>query len=50
MKHAEKLNRHASCSTIGQKVQTGHSVSSRLELVTQSSHEAKSLAISVLKN
>ena len=50
VKHVEKLNRHANCSIIGQKVQTGHSVSSRLELVTQSSHEAKSLASSVLKN
>ena len=42
VKHAEKLNCHASCSTIGQKVQTGHSVSSWLGLVTQSSREAKS--------
>ena len=42
VKYAEKLNRHASCSTIGQKVQTSHSVSSRLGLATQSSHEAKS--------
>ena len=31
-KHAEKLKRHASWSTIGQKVQIGHSISSRLEL------------------
>ena len=31
-KHAEKLKHHANWSTIGQKVQTGHSVSSRLEL------------------
>ena len=42
VKHAEKLNRHASCSTTGQKVQSGHSVSLRLGLVTQSSREAKS--------
>ena len=41
VKHAEKLNRHASCSTTGQKVQSGHSVSLRLGLVTQSSREAK---------
>ena len=50
VKHVEKLNRHASYSTIGQKVQTGHSISSQLELVTQSSHEAKSPTSSVLKN
>ena len=50
VKHAKKLNRHASCSIIGQKVQTGHSVRSQLELVTQLSHEAKSPASSVLKN
>ena len=42
VKHAEKLNHHANCSTIGQKVQSGHSVGSRLGLVTQSSREAKS--------
>ena len=48
--HAEKLNRHASCSTTGQKVQFGHSVSSRLGLATQSSHVAKSPASFVLKN
>ena len=48
-KHAEKLNRHASCSTTGQKVQIGHSVSSRLELATQSSREAKLPASSVLE-
>ena len=42
VKHAEKLNRHASCSTTGQNVQTSHSVSSRLGLATQSSREAKS--------
>ena len=50
VKHAEKLNCHDSCSTTGQKVQTGHSVSLQLELATQSSREAKSLASSVLKN
>ena len=37
VKHVEKLNRHASCSTTRQKVQTSHSVSSRLGLATQSS-------------
>ena len=36
-KHAEKLKCHANWSTIGQKVQIGHSVSSRLELAAQSS-------------
>ena len=50
VKHTEKLNHHASCSTTGQKVQTGHSISSRLELATQSSRKAKSPASSVLKN
>ena len=50
VKHVEKLNHHASCSTIGQKVQTGHLVNSQLELATQSSLYAKSLACSVLKN
>ena len=49
VKHAEELNCYASYSTIGQKVQTGHSVSSRLELATQSSHEAKSPTSSVLE-
>ena len=48
-KHAEKLKHHASQSTIGQKVPTGHSVSSRLVLVAQSSHEAKPPASSILK-
>ena len=42
VKHAEELNSHASWSTTGQKVQSGHSVSSRLGLATQSSREAKS--------
>ena len=50
VKHAEKLNHHASCSTIGQKVQTGHSVSLQLELEIQSCREAKSPASSFLKN
>ena len=50
VKHVEKLNRHASCSTTGQKVQTGHSVSSRLGLETQSSRKANSPVHSVLKN
>ena len=40
VKHAEELNSHASWSTIGQNVQSGHSVS--LGLVTQSSRKAKS--------
>ena len=48
-KHAEKSKRHTSWSTTGQKVQTGHSVSSRLELAVQSSREAKSPTSSVLK-
>ena len=47
VKHAEELNSHASWSTTGQKVQSGHSVSSRLGLVTQSSREAKSPVHSV---
>ena len=49
VKHAEKLNRRASCSTKGQKLQYGHSVSSRLGLTTQSSHEAKSPIHFVMK-
>ena len=49
MKHAKKLNRHASCSTTGQKVQSSHLVSSWLGLATQSSREAKSLVYSVMK-
>ena len=40
VKHAEKPNRQASCSTIGQKVQSDHSVSSRLGLTTQSSRQS----------
>ena len=49
VKHAKKLNRRASCSTIGQKVQTGHSISSLLGLATQSSREAKSPIHFVMK-
>ena len=49
VKHAEKLNRHASCSTTRQKVQTGYSISSRLGLGTQLSHETKSPVHSVLE-
>ena len=49
VKHAEKLNCHASCSTTWQKVQTGHSVSSRLELATQSSHETKPPVHSIME-
>ena len=49
-KHAKKLKCHASWSTIGQKVQTGHSISSRLELTAQSSREAKPPTSSILKN
>ena len=43
VKHAGKLKSHASCCTTGQKSQAGQAVSSRLELVTQLSREAKSL-------
>ena len=46
----QKLKRHASWSTAGQKVQTDCSVTSRLELATQSSRESKLPANSVLKN
>ena len=48
-KHAEKLKHHASWSTTRQKVQAGHLVTSRLELVAQSSCEAKPLASFVLE-
>ena len=44
VKHVEELNSHASWSTTGQKVQSGHSVSSRLGLATQSSHSQLSQA------
>ena len=49
VKHVENLNRHASYSTIGQKVQFGHSVISQLGLATQSSHEVKSPVHSVIE-
>ena len=49
VKHVEKLNRHASCSTIGQKFQSDHLVSSRLGLTICSSREAKSPVHSVMK-
>ena len=42
--------RHASWSTTGQNRTTGHLVTSRLELATQSSYEAKPRASPVLKN
>ena len=45
----QKLKRHASWSITGQEVQTGHSVTSQLELAAQSSREAKPLASFVLK-
>ena len=49
VEHAEELNSHANWSTIGQKVQTSHSISLQLELATQSSCEAKSPIYSVLE-
>ena len=49
VKYAEKLNRHASCSNTGQRVQSGHSIISWLRLATQSSREAKSPVHSVMK-
>ena len=42
VKHAGELKSYANCCTIGQKSQAGQPVSSRLELATQSSREAKS--------
>ena len=42
VKHAEELKSHASCCTIGQKSQAVQAISLRLELATQSNHEAKS--------
>ena len=39
VKHVEKLNHYANCSTTRQKVQTGHSISSQLELATQLSRQ-----------
>ena len=47
VKHAGKLESHANCCTTGQKSQAGQAVSSRLELVTQPSCEAKLLDHSV---
>ena len=46
----QKLKRHASWSTTGQKVQTGRLVTSQLKLATQLSHESKPPISSVLKN
>ena len=46
----QKLKRHASWSIIGQNRTTGCLVTSRLELTTQSSREAKLQASPVLKN
>ena len=46
----QKLKCHASWSTTGQNRTIGHSVTSRLELATQSSREAKPRASLVLKN
>ena len=46
----QKLKRHASWSTTGQNLQTGRSVTSQLELETQSSRKSKPPASSVLKN
>ena len=48
-KHVEKLKYHASWNTTRQKVQTGHSVSSQLELTAQSSREAKLPTSSILE-
>ena len=42
VKHAEELKSHASYCTTRKKSQVGQAVSSRLELATQSSREAKS--------
>ena len=41
VKHARKLKSYANCCTTGQKSQAGQAISSRFELATQSSHEAK---------
>ena len=45
----QKLKRHASCNTTGQKVQTGRLVTSQLELATWSSREAKLPTSSILE-
>ena len=50
VKHVEKLNCHASYSTIGQKVHIGHSVSSQLGLATKSSRRPSCQSILVWKN
>ena len=42
VKHAGEPKSHASCCIIGQKSQAGQAVSSRLELATKPSREAKS--------
>ena len=47
VEHAKELKSHASCCTTRQNSQAGQAVSSWLELVTQPSHEAKSLDHSV---
>ena len=49
VKHVEKLNCHASCSTTEQKVQSSHLVISWIGLATQSSHGAKSPVHSVME-
>ena len=49
VKNAKKLNCYANYSTIGQKVQTDHSISSWLGFATLSSREAKSLVHFVLE-
>ena len=41
VKHVGELKSHARCCTTGQKSQAGQVVSSRLELASQSSREAK---------
>ena len=43
VKHARELKSHASYCTTRQKSQVGQAVSSRFELATQPSHEAKLL-------
>ena len=50
VKHTGELKSHASYCTTGQKSRASQAVSSRLELATQSSREAKSPDHSVLKN
>ena len=45
----QKLKHHANWSTTGQKVQTGCLITSRLELMTQTSHKFKPPTSSVLK-